>query len=157
MKLEQLQTLDGSSRLFVYTTATEMSDAYIKGFVAKLDAFISTWEAHGVKLNAAYELIANRMLIIAVDEKGQIATGCSIDKLTHLLKAEDMDWFNRMNIHYKEEGTWKTLHMMDLVSKIQAGEISEEIEVLNSTVLTLQDASDNLVQTLKKSWLNKML
>ena len=33
--------------------------------VAKFDQFIKEWEAHGVKLNAAYELIVDRMLIIA--------------------------------------------------------------------------------------------
>lgn len=157
MKFEQLQTLHGSSRLFVYTSTAELSKDYAADFSLRLDHFIPTWEAHGVKLNASYVLIANRMLIIAVDERSQTATGCSIDKLTHLLKSESVDWFDRMHIHYKENGTWQTLHMMDLASKVKSGEISEDIEILNSTVLTLQDLDENLVQTLKKSWLNNLL
>ena len=157
MKLEQLQTLDSSSRLFVYSADSVISNVYKEKLVAKIDHFISTWEAHGVKLNAAYELIVNRMLIIAVDERNQQATGCSIDKLVHLLKGEEVDWFNRMNVHFKQNDHWQTLHMMDLVEKVKSGELSENIEVLNSTVLTLSEAEGDLVQTLKKSWLNNLI
>ena len=157
MKLEQLQTLDSSSRLFVYTADSEISNDYKYRLVAKLDQFSSTWEAHGVKLNAAYELIVDRMLIIAVDERNQQATGCSIDKLVHLLKGEEVDWFNRMNVHFAENETWKTLHIMDLLEKVKSGELSDNIKVLNSTVLTLSEAEGFLIQTLKKSWLNNMI
>lgn len=157
MKLEQLQTLDGSSRLFVYTANSKISNDYKVELVAKLDQFVKEWEAHGVKLHAAYELIVDRMLIIAVDERMQQATGCSIDKLTHLLKGESVDWLNRMNVHFSENDTWETLHMMDLIDKVKAGEVSEEVKVLNSTILTLSEAGDDLVQTLKNSWLKNLL
>lgn len=157
MKLEQLQTLDSSSRLFVYSADSVISNVYKEKLVAKLDHFISTWEAHGVKLNAAYELIVDRMLIIAVDERNQQATGCSIDNLNNFLKSESVNWFDRQYVHYLLQDTWKTLHMIELIKAVQTGKIHKEVKILNSTVLTLEDACENLLQSFKTSWLNKML
>ena len=51
-----------------------------------MDEFVGGWKARA-QLAAAYRIIADQFLIIAVDESLQQATGCSIDKSVHLLKS----------------------------------------------------------------------
>ena len=95
MKSELFPNMPLSSRLFVYTSNDELSSREVSSFQTKLNAFIDSWKAHGAKLDASFMLIANRVLIIVVDEKVQTATGCSIDAMNRYLQDSGYDWFSR--------------------------------------------------------------
>ena len=68
MKSELFPNMQLSSRLFVYTSKDKLSSSEVSSFQTKLNAFIDSWKAHGAKLDASFMLIANRVLIIVVDE-----------------------------------------------------------------------------------------
>ena len=68
-----------SSKLLVFTSDVTLDVMSSQSLMSRLDTFLSTWSSHGSQLNADSVLIANRVLFIAVDESGSIASGCSVD------------------------------------------------------------------------------
>ena len=153
-----------SSRLFVFTSDALLSDSYSATLVANVNAFLSAWSAHGTPLCATSMLISNRVLVISVDESASSASGCSIDALTNFIKSEGassgIDFFNRSWVLYRspmEDQTnftdnWTTELLNSFWARRKAGLINDDTQVLNTTVITLADARENLVQTFLDSW-----
>ena len=127
-----------------------------------IDKFISAWKAHGTQIDASYLLIANRVLIIAVDEQSQTATGCSIDSLNRFLQSSNNDWCTRNWVLYNRdsmslESNWIITELNEFHAGCKSGQISLDSYVLNTTVLTLEEGRKDLVQTVSESWHMRML
>jgi hypothetical protein len=147
-----------SARLFVYTSNVELSESVAASFSEQLDVFMVGWRAHGSELTASFSIIANRVLLIALDEADQNATGCSIDSLNRHLRAGQLDWFSRNWVLYRESASkhldcsWTTISLNDFWGLCRTGKIDIDSEVINTTVLTLGEARKNLIQKISDSW-----
>ena len=153
-----------SSRLFVFTSDAFLSDAYSVTLIVNVNAFLSSWAAHGTPLLADSTLISNRVLVISLDESAASASGCSIDSLTNFIKAEGassgIDFFNRSWVLYRSPmkdqtnftDNWTAELLNAFWARRKAGLIHDDTQVLNSTVTTLADARENLVQVFSDSW-----
>lgn len=125
-----------------------------------MDEFVGGWKAHGAQLAAAYRIIADQFLIIAVDESQQQATGCSIDKSVHLLQEfgtkHKLDFFNRMLVHVMENGTFTSYSTLELKEAISEGKIGPQTQVMNTTAATLKESGMGTLD-LADSWASKYL
>lgn len=162
MSLELFPNISLSARLFVYTSNQTLSDADVLAFSNSIEKFITEWKAHGTKLDASSLLIANRVLLIAVDEQTQTTTGCSIDSLNRFLQSSIIDWFSRNWVLYNKESkslgsNWIVSELSDFHEGCRAGQIPLDSYVLNTTVLTLEEGRKDLVQTVSESWHMRML
>ena len=68
-----MHTMNPESRMWFYGLKTPMNAAQSAELKGIMDDFVGGWKAHGAQLAAAYRLIANQFLIIAVDETQQQA------------------------------------------------------------------------------------
>ena len=75
--------MHSESRRWFYGLQQPLTDEQAEVLRGLMDEFVGQWKAHGAQLAAAYRIIGNQCLIIAVDERQQQATGCSIDKSVH--------------------------------------------------------------------------
>ena len=162
MTSELFPNISLSARLFVYTSNDFLSSTQAVEFQNYLQDFIDDWKAHGAMLNASFKLIANRVLIIVVDEKAQTATGCSIDSLNRHLQSSGIDWFARNWVLHNStspslEGSWSVCDLHEFHEKCRNGAISKEEYIINTTVLTIEEMRENLVQKVFESWHNQML
>ena len=162
MSSELFPNISLSARLFVYTSNEQLSSTEATSFQTKLNAFIESWKAHGTKLDASSMLIANRVLLIVVDEKTQTATGCSIDSMNRYLQNSGHDWFARTWVLYNTtegslDGDWEVMDMHEFHSALKRGDIAMDAYVINSTVLSLGEAREKLVQKVSQSWHKQML
>lgn len=162
MSSELFPNISLSARLFVYTSNEQLSSTEATSFQTKLNAFIESWKAHGTKLDASSMLIANRVLLIVVDEKAQTATGCSIDSMNRYLQNSGHDWFARTWVLFNTaegnlDGSWEVMDMCEFHSAIKSGVLSMDTYVINSTVLSLEEAREKLVQKVSDSWHMKVL
>lgn len=162
MSLELFPNISLSARLFVYTSNQTLSDEDASAFLNSIEKFISAWKAHGTKLDASPLLIANRVLIIALDEQSQTATGCSIDSLNRFLQSSNIDWFSRNWVLFNKkskslESNWNVSDLSEFHEGCKSGQIPLDSYVLNTTVLTLEEGRKDLVQTVSESWHMKML
>ena len=100
------------------------------------------------------------MLLIVVDEKAQSATGCSLDSMNRYLQNSGYDWFARTRVVYNtEDGSLygDTMDINDFHLAIKNGVLSMGTYVINSTVLSLEEAREKLVQKVSESWHMQML
>ena len=164
MPFQLFPNMPESSRLFVFTSDALLSDSYSATLIANINVFLSSWAAHGNPLFANSTLISNRVLVISVDESAASASGCSIDSLTNFIKAEGassgIDFFNRSWVLYRipmEDQTnftdnWTAELLNSFWARRKAGLINDDTQVLNTTVTTLTEARENLVQAFLDSW-----
>lgn len=155
-----MHTMNPESRMWFYGLKSPMSTAQAEELRGVMDEFVGGWKAHGAQLAAAYRLVADQFLIIAVDESQQQATGCSIDKSVHLLQEfgskHHLDFFNRMLVHVMDSGTFTSYSTSELKAAISEGKIGPQTQVMNTTAATLKESGMGTLD-LADSWASKYL
>lgn len=152
--------LPETARVWVYQSNRAFSDAELEELKETLNQFNLSWEAHGTKLNSAIEVYYNQFIVIFVDESGQEATGCSIDKSVGLVKSIEekykVELLDRMNLTYKEEGAIKNIKMAEFQVKAQSGEFNSDLVVFNNLVTSKAEFLNNWETNAKNSWHNNL-
>jgi hypothetical protein len=89
MPLTEISRLSDDANIWVFgiTPAIENPAALL----ARVDAFLSDWAAHGSPVPAGRELREGRFLIVAADKDAE-KSGCSIDRLFALVRALERDF-----------------------------------------------------------------
>ncbi|MGB2470725.1 MAG: hypothetical protein ACPIA5_07720, partial [Flavobacteriales bacterium] len=110
-------TLDDSARVWVHVASRRMTSDEAQAVQSHLDEFVAGWQAHGAALKAQAAVVHGWMVLLAVDERSQQATGCSIDASVSALKQiaslhpsmVDLDFFDRMAVLHRSssETPWK--------------------------------------------------
>ena len=143
-----IEKLPDDARVWVYQTDRALSSDEASKLNAVMIDFVSQWQAHGTDLAAGFELRDERWLILAVDEKDQNASGCSIDASVKVIKALGealgVDFFNRQLIIWKDGDALVTDRMHDFWAKRKAHIVSDDTVVFNTL------AKD--VGELRRSW-----
>jgi len=157
-----------SSRVFFFTADSSLSDTSSTQLLSRITTFLDDWSAHGSALTADALLISNRVLLISVDESSASASGCSLDSLNNFIKKDGestgVDWFNRSRVLHRPpnsdlsnfDDSWITEKLHDFWAKRKAGLISNDTQVLDTTVPTLRDARARLVTIFSESWHTSM-
>ena len=163
----QALSLPDTSRVWLYTANRVLTDAECNDVQTALTTFRGSWAAHGTPLRSDSTILLNQVVVLAVDEEPQIATGCSIDASVAALKSlnsaasslSDIDLMDRSWVvcHAQEEGTdWQRAKLHDFWAMRKAGALSDEVLILDSTVATVGELRTSLIKNLGDSWLAHM-
>ena len=94
-----IEQMPDHSRVWVYQANRPFTASEIQAIENYLAPALPQWAAHGAGLNASYEIRFQQVIVIAVDETVNAASGCSIDASTRWFKemgAElGIDFFDR--------------------------------------------------------------
>jgi hypothetical protein len=152
-----------SARLWVYTASRDLTTAECEVVRDALNAFIASWQAHGADLAAAWQLtVSNRVLLIAVDESVQPATGCSIDASVGFLKSlgEQLgacDWFDRNIIMYQAPtSAWQAARLHEFWALRKAGVVQDDTILCDATVRVLGDWNRQGIIAFDQTWHQQM-
>ena len=159
----QAMSLPDTSRVWLYTANRVLTDAECDVVQMALSSFRGSWAAHGTPLRSDSTVLLNQVVVLAVDEGPQIATGCSIDASVAALKSlnsaatslSDLDVMDRSWVvfHAQEEGAdWQRAKLHDFWAMRKAGSLTDEVLILESTVSTLGDLRTSLIKRLGDSW-----
>ena len=148
------------SRICFYGLEKPLTDEQYKVLRGLMDDFVGQWKAHGAQLAAAYRIIGSQCLIIAVDERQQQATGCSIDKSVHLLmefgQQYDLDFFDRMLVFTANESGIQAYTPTALKAAIADGKITPDTPVMHTLAPTLGASGTGMIP-LDESWAKRYL
>ncbi len=150
------ETLPEESRIWIYQSNRKFSDEEIAEIDAALKTFIDEWAAHGTRLEASYQILYNRFIILAVNQEAQSATGCSIDASVHFIqeleKKYDVDLLDKMNVTFKmgEHIAYKPLIEFRKMAKEKA--VSANTIVFNNLVNTIGEWQDYWEVPAGESW-----
>ena len=104
------ETFDSNCRVWVFVAERKLSETESAWAQEQLLAFTATWQTHGQAMNATGFVFENAALVLVANEEGVKASGCSMDKINHRIKAlsEELgiNLFNRMNTLVLEHEQW---------------------------------------------------
>lgn len=143
-------------RIWIYQANRMLNTEEAEILLKKMDEFTEQWTAHGKQLAAQALLKYNQFLIIRVNEALAKATGCSIDKSTDTLKQVQqelgLDFFDRMQIAYRDADDIKTVSRTAFEKLIESRVVDENTIVFNNMVGNSQELETNWEVPLKDSW-----
>jgi hypothetical protein len=89
-------------RTWVFVANRILTEQEVLRINDELNAFVSNWKTHGTPIDASGFCFEQAAIVIAANEAEVKASGCSIDKITHLVRSLgsslDIDFFNRFNV-----------------------------------------------------------
>jgi regulator of PEP synthase PpsR (kinase-PPPase family) len=149
--------LPANARVWVYQSTDFLTFEKVERASARLMNFLEDWQAHGKDLKASFTIRHDRFIIVALDEASYQATGCSIDKLTHLIqKLEhelEISLLDRTQIAYRDDNKMvATMHMVNFRAAISSGEMDEDTTVFNNLIETKGQLAKEWQVPLLKSW-----
>jgi hypothetical protein len=86
MPIVEFDALPDDARVWVFSSTTALPEPSVQTLITEVDAFLSTWKAHGQPLHAARDFRDQRFLAVGVDQSTEGASGCSIDGLFRTLR-----------------------------------------------------------------------
>ena len=153
------EQLPAHSRVWIYQAERILTEKEIEIVKQRLTRFCEGWNTHGNGMPTSFDIFDQQILILAVDESGLGASGCSIDSSVKVLRElESMLGVNltdqgKVSVR-NSSGDLKVFPALVLKSKVQAGELTLEQEVINPLIRTKADLHQ-LWQPVRNSWLNK--
>ena len=144
------------ARVWVYQSNKELSQDEALLLKLKATEFVKGWTAHDNQLHAAAEIIYNRFLILMVDEKHAMASGCSIDKSVKFVKEMEATFnirlLDRMHLAYKKGEQVLSCSKEAFEELMRKGEITDETIVFNNLVGTVGQLNSEWELPVAKSW-----
>jgi len=153
--------MPSDARVWVYQSNKVLSDAEVTDLKAEGEKFVSGWSAHGAALNASFDVLYNRFIVLAVDEKQALASGCSIDKSVHFIKSIEQQFglnlFDRMQVAYKKGTEILACSLSEFEKLAAAKEVDEHTIVFNNMISTKAAFDNEWEVPVKNSWQNRVL
>lgn len=152
--------LADDSRIWIFQANRKFSVEEKQAITAKLNNFIADWNAHGAELLADFDLPYDQFIVVGVDENQATASGCSIDKLTKIVREIDADYafdlLNRMLVSYENEKEVVIEKLPTFKQKVKEGEI-KNVKVFNNGISSLNDFKQNWLLPIEESWAKTLL
>ena len=149
------------AKVWVYQSNRVLNSDEFEILLQKGEEFIDDWAAHGAKLDASFDVLYNRFIVIAVDEKQAMASGCSIDKSVQFVKqlelSMNLNLFNRMDVAYRENDSIKSCSLTEFEKLAKENHINESTIVFNNMVNTKSAFETEWEVPLAKSWQSRVL
>ena len=156
-------TLPDTARVWIYIANRVFSAEERPVIEDHLAAFTSSWSAHGTSLAAEAAVLLDQVIVLAVNEAPQAATGCSIDASVAALRAlpqalpslADLDLFDRSWVIYRMDMSsmaWKRAKLHDFWAMRKAGTLTDAAVIFDSTLSQLGDLRSEGTKALSDSW-----
>lgn len=144
-------------RIWIYQASRFFTDEEVAAIKADLSSFVSDWTAHGNKLAASVDVLHRLFIVLQVDESLAHATGCSIDKSVHLLKALEqrlgVTLFDRLTVAYRDgEGAIQLANRAAFQQLVNEGNVHGETFVFNNMITSADDFPHLWEVPLSNSW-----
>lgn len=156
-----INNMPSDARVWVYQCNKELNESEVKSINEKTATFMNSWTAHNQQLLASSTLRYNRFLILMIDEKQALASGCSIDSSVHFIQSLEKEFhisfFDRMLFAYKNGDRVEALPRSAFEKAISEGKINNETIVFNNLVQTKHELDTKWEVPLKNSWHKKVL
>ncbi|MEX0881864.1 MAG: hypothetical protein WDZ72_00180 [Cyclobacteriaceae bacterium] len=148
-----------SSRIWIYQSDRPFSEQEKTLIIAKLVAFCNQWHTHGTNMPSSFDLQYDQFIILAVDESGLGASGCSIDSSIRILREIEselnVNLLDSGKISYLCEDQVKVAFLPDIKKHILQGQLQKESDVFNPSVNTIADLEENWLIPARDSWLKR--
>ncbi|MDF2438554.1 MAG: transporter ATPase [Bacteroidota bacterium] len=159
--MNSIKTMPPDARLWVYQSNRALSESEVKSIQNEGEMFVNDWSAHGAALRASFDILYDRFVVIAVDEKQALASGCSIDKSVHFIKGLEqkynLNFFDRMQVAYKKSEKIEAVSFSEFEKLAENKTVDENTIVFNNMVSSKTAFENEWEVPLKSSWQSRVL
>ena len=159
--MNTIKQMPGDARTWVYQSNTILTETQVNTIIQKGRAFIEGWAAHGAPLNASFDILYNRFIIIAVDEKQAMDSGCSIDKSVAFIKSVEQEFglhlLDRMQVAYRKADAIEVCSLSEFEKLANNGAVNAATIVFNNMITTKAGFDSDWEVPLKGSWQSRVL
>lgn len=152
----EFDTLNDSSRVWVYQSNRELSAPEIETMEVALKDFVNQWTRHGDNLKASFEIKYDHFIVLAVDESFNQVSGCSIDASTHVFKQFEKEFnlelLNKLNTAFKDGDHINVVSLADFQRYVKEEKIHPDTLVFNNMVQNKADLETSWEVPANKSW-----
>jgi hypothetical protein len=162
MPLVPFSALPDDARLWVFAAAAPLDDVDEQKLLAAVDGYLLQWKAHGHPLTAARDWRDERFLAIAVDQRTEGASGCSIDGLFRTLQGLERAIGTTLVagglVFFRDSlGLVHALSREDFELLARKGNASVATPVFDTTVATVGDYRTRFERAAGESWHRTLL
>lgn len=159
--LVDFDTLPDESRVWIYQANRSFTEEEISEIESKLNTFIEAWTAHGKDLQSGYKLVYRRFIVIALNQKLNNATGCSIDASVRFIQQLEQDYnvdlMDKMNVSYKQGEFIAYKPLLDFKKMAKQKAVSKNTIVFNNLVTNIAEFKDNWEVPASESWHSRFI
>ncbi|WP_299367113.1 ABC transporter ATPase [Winogradskyella sp.] len=159
--LVDFNTLPEESRVWIYQANRSFSDEEVTEINSKIETFIEAWTAHGKGLQAGYNIVYKRFIIIALNQNLNRATGCSIDASVHFIQdlenAYNVDLMDKMNVSFKQGEFIAYKPLVDFKKMAKNKSVSKNTIVFNNLVSNIAEFRENWEVPASESWHSRFI
>jgi hypothetical protein len=154
--LVDFDSLAENSRVWIYQSNRSFTKDELVDISDKLIVFLNNWVAHGLNLEAGFEIKYKRFIIIALDQDKQSVPGCSIDASVKFIQELEIlysvNLMDKMNVSYKQGDyvAYKTLTDFKKMAKDKA--VSKKTIVFNNLVNSVGEYKQFWEVPASESW-----
>jgi hypothetical protein len=148
------------SRIWIYQSERPFQLSEENILAAQLKDFCEKWEAHQQPLQASFQILHNRFIVLAVNEVFNQASGCSIDKSARLIQEFEQilqqSLTNRtLVVIENSQKELKTIALKDIPQSVADGTLTPDSLIFNNLVQNIEEFRNNWKTTAKNTWLNR--
>ena len=155
----KIEDMPDHSRVWIYQSDRKLSEEEVSTIETNAADFLKSWSAHGNDLKSSARVLWDRFLIIMVDEKQAMASGCSIDASVHFVKSMGaslkIDFFNRTKVAFLEKDEIRIESISDLKELVYSGVISPVTPTFNNLVRDKASFNAKWLSPASETWLNR--
>ncbi|REG88390.1 hypothetical protein [Algoriphagus antarcticus] len=155
----EFKDMSEDSRVWVYQATRQFSEQEKELITSKLSIFCDGWNTHGNRMPTSFQILEEQILVLAVDESGLGASGCSIDSSVRTLRELENELQNNITDQGKvtfksRSGEITVAPALGIKSKVTSGEIDSQTLVINPQVQSKKDLESVWILA-GNSWLNR--
>ena len=151
------RSLPDDARLWAFAADTPVTGPAAERLLGEVDRFLDGWAAHGQPLTCARDWREDRFLAVAVDQRDEHASGCSIDGLFRVLKGLEAQLGASLlgggRVLYRDgSGTVRMVTRDEFSLLATQGTVSGATRVFDATVATAGAWRERFETPAAESW-----
>jgi len=155
--MNKLKSMNPSSKIWVYTSKSNINKDNAKIINLFAETFINQWESHGNKVKGNIEIVDDYFIVVAADEECDTMCGRAKDAIVRLIKEieleTDLIFTDRMTVALKIDDKISTSNYNDVKERLENDVFPENTKIYNPLISTVKEYNESFIQVISDSWL----
>jgi hypothetical protein len=155
-------SLPADARIWVFASDPELKGDQAQTLLARVDAYLAQWNAHGMPLRCARDWRYDRFLAIGIDPTAEQASGCSIDDLFRQLREIGSSLGSQMlgggRVFYRDAlGHTRSVSRAQFSAAAGRGDVTPDTMIFDTSVILARDWRDRFERRAGDAWTGELL
>lgn len=159
--LVPFKELPDHARIWIYQANRPFTEEESNKIKSELEDFVEEWTVHGANLNAGFDIVYNRFIVLGINQDIAAASGCSIDSsvrfIQHLENDYKVDLLDKMNVTFRQGKYIAYKDLKDFKKMVKNRSVSPKTVVFNNLVNTKTEFDNFWEVPIEESWHKRFL